>query len=263
MKILAQSTASYSQQELLLFGLTIAVIVISLLVLFLAINIMSAMYGLLLQKEHPEQVGKISVWGYLWQNLDRQWTNAIPLEKENTVMLDHNYDGIRELDNHLPPWWVYLFYITIVFSAVYMLNYHVFGWQDLPEGEYQAELVYAEEQKKLFASSINEENVKASKDAKELTVGKEVFVKECKMCHGEKGEGVIGPNLTDAYWLYGGSVNDIFKTIKYGAKNGMQPWEKKLSPSQIKAVSSYILTLQGTNPPNAKEPQGQKFVAKN
>lgn len=261
MKILAQTTP-FSQQELLLFSLTIAVIIIGLLVLFLAINILSAMYGLLLKQENPDQADKLSAWGYLWRNLDKQWTNAIPLDKEDTVMLDHNYDGIRELNNHLPPWWVSLFYITIVFAVVYMLNYHVFGWQELPEGEYQAELATAEVQKKLFAASINEDNVKASKDAKELAVGKEIFIKECKMCHGEKGEGVIGPNLTDVYWIYGGSINHIFKTIKYGAKNGMQPWEKKLSPTQIRAVSNYILTLQGTNPPNAKEPQGEKFTAK-
>jgi len=201
----------------------------------------------------------------LWASFDRQMTNAIPLNKENTILLDHNYDGIKELDNHLPPWWLYLFYGTIAFSVVYMLNYHVLNTQPLPAQEYETEMQLASievaEYMKKAAANIDETNVKFVKDNKvALEAGKKVFIENCAQCHGQAGEGGIGPNLTDEFWLYGGHIKNVFTVIKKGAKNGMQAWEKKLKPDEMQSVASYILTLQGTNPPNAKEAQGEKYV---
>jgi cytochrome c oxidase cbb3-type subunit 3 len=183
------------------------------------------------------------------------------------MLLDHNYDGIHELNNHLPPWWVYLFYITIIFAVVYLFNYHVLNLQPLPSKEYALEMETAAKEvalyKKMYANNIDETNVKITTDASELAAGKEVYLKECKACHGEKGEGGTGPNLTDEFWLHGGDIKYIFKTIKVGVQEkGMISWEKKLKPDVMRNVASYIITLQGTNPPNAKAPQGEKFESK-
>lgn len=202
-----------------------------------------------------------------WSNLDaRLFTKAIPLEKEADHLLDHDYDGIRELDNSLPPWWKYGFYVTIGVAIFYLFRFHVWNTGPTPEQEYQKEMAVAakqiEEYRKKAGDMVDEKTVTMA-DAKGIAEGQKIFQSNCFACHGAKGEGGVGPNLTDSYWLHGGTINDVFKTIKYGVPDkGMQAWEKTYSPSQIKALASYIKSLAGTNPPNAKAPQGDPFDEK-
>lgn len=261
----SRPAAGMTYQEMMLLvmmGLTIFIALMVLITVVYALQVIRVM----LQKELkdvalPVEESALSKW---WKSL----TNAVPVEKEETVMLDHNYDGIKELNNHLPPWWVYLFYGTIAFSVVYMLNYHVLSTQPLSAQEYELSMTTAnkevEEYKKKMASNINEENVVYVKDDKAaLVAGKEIFDKECITCHGKAGEGGIGPNMTDEFWIHGGGIKNVFKTIKYGVpQKGMIAWEKKLKPEQMQNVASFILTLQGTNPPNAKKAEGEKYVEK-
>ena len=179
----------------------------------------------------------------------------------NFLMEDHSYDGIQEYDNDLPPWWKYMFYATIVFGAVYLLNFHVFKSGQLQTQEYEAEMQEAALfMPKSTGGNANEKtDYKPLTDAAKLEAGHATFTQNCAACHGQNAEGMVGPNLTDEYWLHGGDVNDIFKTIKFGVTSkGMVAWQGKLTDDQILEVSSYILSVQGTNPANAKAPQGEK-----
>jgi cytochrome c oxidase cbb3-type subunit 3 len=202
-----------------------------------------------------------------WSKMDaRLFTKAIPIEKEADHLLDHNYDGIQELDNSLPPWWKYGFYLSIVFAVFYILHYHVWKTGSDPEQEYNTEMVVAakqiEEHRKKAGDMVDEKTVTLA-DAKGIEEGAKIFQAACMACHGGKGEGGVGPNLTDKFWLHGGSINDVFKTVKYGVpEKGMQAWEKTYSPSQIKNIASYIKSIAGTNPPNGKAPQGDPFEEK-
>lgn len=211
----------------------------------------------------PEEEAAVPGEGW-WARLDRRFfTRSIPLYKEKDHLLDHDYDGIQELDNSLPPWWKYGFYITIFIAVGYFFYFSVLGIGPSPEEEYQAEMSLAaaqiEEYRKASGESVDEKTVTMA-DAAGIAEGAKVYGQSCMPCHGAKGEGGVGPNLTDDYWLHGGSINDVFKTIKYGVPDkGMQAWEKMLSPTQIKNIASYIKTLKGTNPPNGKAAQGDLY----
>ncbi len=200
-----------------------------------------------------------------WQKLMHSLTDTVPLEKEETVMLDHNYDGIRELDNHLPPWWKWLFYFTIAWAFVYFFVYHVFGLFPLSQEEYDNEMVAArvamEAQMKLAGNVIDENTVEFTDDVALLEKGKAIYDRDCMPCHAPQGQGLIGPNFTDDYWIHGGSIKDMFIIIKNGVPlKGMISWQSKLSPADMRNVASYIITLRGTDPPNQKEPQGDLYV---
>lgn len=199
-----------------------------------------------------------SYWTIFWNKI-----NAFkPVEKEAEIMLDHNYDGITELDNHLPPWWKWLFYITIIWGIGYMIVYHVTDSLPLSDQEYQNEVTLAQEQKaKLLALKpavvIDENALQYTKDEVLIQNGRKVYVTNCASCHLANGEGSIGPNLTDEYWIHGGSIKDIYVTIKNGVQEkGMIPWGPVLSAEQIRDVSFYIMSIRGTNPANPKPPQG-------
>lgn len=191
---------------------------------------------------------------------------SISIEQEQEIMMDHDYDGIRELDNSLPPWWKYGFYLTIVFSVVYLCYYHVFemGALQLQELEIAEQKAAAalEEYRKYAANQVDESNVVFLTSESDIAEGKKLFTeKTCISCHGPQGGGGTGPNLTDAYWLHGGSASDIFKSIKYGIpEKGMKSWKNEITPSQMAQIVSYIHSLQGSNPPGAKEPQGELYV---
>ncbi len=187
-------------------------------------------------------------------------TGMMPMEMEHEIMLAHDYDGIRELDNRLPPWWVYLFYSTLVFAVVYIWFYHIHGSGNIQDEEYRTELVEAEALQKLMANKVDENSVKLLTESDKLKEGEVIYMKNCVACHGKKGEGSVGPNLTDDYWMHGGDIKDIFKTVKYGVPaKGMISWQAQLGPGQIQMVSSYVKSLRGTNPLGGKEPQGEAY----
>lgn len=177
-------------------------------------------------------------------------TDAVPIEQEATIMLDHEYDGIRELDNNLPPWWVWMFYATIVFAVIYIFNYHIFKTGDLQIDEYNKSIKQAELEVNAYldemAMNVDETNATLLTDKGDLSTGKALFETNCVVCHNPKGEGNIGPNLTDKTWVYGFDVKDLFKTIKYGTANGMPEHNSKLNPIQLQQVSSYVLSLPET-----------------
>lgn len=199
-----------------------------------------------------------------WSGVDKKlFTKAVPVEKEADIVLDHEYDGIRELDNSLPPWWKYGFIITIVISVIYMLHFHVLGSGKNPTEEYAAELQHAKLKLEAYEAKnkdkVDENNIQLA-DASGIAAGKDIFQQMCWACHGKMGEGGAGPNLTDEYWLHKGSLTDIYKSIKVGYPDkGMQAWEKQYSPKQIAQLASYIKTLKGTNPANAKAAQGDLY----
>jgi len=195
----------------------------------------------------------------------KRMTGTIPIEKEEDIMLDHNYDGIRELDNKLPPWWVAMFYITIAFAFVYFGYFHLSDYGMGSKETYESEMVAAKEAVKVYLASqavqVDETNVTALTDESAIALGKSIFTANCVACHGTNGEGGVGPNFSDAYWLHGGDIKDIFKTIKYGVpEKGMISWKSQLRAEDMQKVASYILTFQGTNPPNGKAPEGELYV---
>ncbi len=201
-----------------------------------------------------------------WARVNNKFfTKAVAVEKEADILLDHDYDGIRELDNALPPWWKYGFIITIVFAVVYLVHFHVLGSGNNPTQEYNAEMLRAAAQQEAYQAKnkdkVDENNILLA-DAVGIAAGKEIFQQTCWACHGRLGEGGAGPNLTDDYWLHKGSLNDIFHSIKTGYPDkGMQAWEKQFNPKQISNITSFIVKLSGTKPPNGKAPQGDIFTA--
>ncbi len=207
-----------------------------------------------------EQVAEENMWVKWWD----KFNSFRPIKEEAKIDLGHNYDGIRELDNRLPPWWLYGFYITIVFAGIYLWRYHVSHTAPLSGEEYSIAMAKAEAEKEAYlkksANNVDENTVVLLTDASALAAGKNVFATNCAACHLADGGGSVGPNLTDDYWLHGGSVKDIFKTVKYGVpEKGMRSWKEDLSPVQMSQVTSYIKSLRGTKPANPKEPQGSLY----
>ncbi len=222
------------------------------------------------QKEALIRSGKVhqpSGFRKWWSRLDAKYfTKAASLEKEADVLLDHDYDGIKELDNALPPWWKWGFYITIVVAGIYIFRYHITHSGLDPLQEYNKEMLAAAESLDNFKRNSKEafdEKTVTLADAKGIAEGKKVFAGTCFPCHGANGEGnAVGPNLTDKYWLHGGSIGEVFKTITNGVPDkGMQAWGKTFSPADIRNITSFVLSLQGSNPPNAKAPQGNLYEA--
>ncbi len=190
---------------------------------------------------------------------------TVPVELEEEVMTEHEYDGIRELDNVLPPWWVAMFYASIVFSVIYLAHYHVFKTGDLQIAEYHKSIEKAEQELEAYlatvAAQVDEHTATMVIDAGRLSQGEKIYTTNCAACHGMEGQGGVGPNLVDQYWIHGGSINDVFAVIKYGVPSkGMISWQSQLAPTDIQNVASYLLTFQGTDPPNQKEPEGELYI---
>ena len=169
-------------------------------------------------------------------------------DPQEPLLLDHNYDGIQELDNNLPRWWVWLFYITIIYSAVYLVYFHVTRTGDLQAAEYAKEMKSGE-QIKVAAMGKFEANMTALQPATNAIVlenGRQTYAKYCAPCHRADGGGLVGPNLTDDYWIHGSSYADSVKIIWDGVPaKGMITWKTVLKPEQIQDVASYIYTLRG------------------
>ncbi len=261
----ATTAASTPAVEAVIGGLDPnTVIILSVVVfieLFVIIYLYSILQKMLVALGYKE--AKESSWS--WKSISKKMTNAIPLERESEVATDHNYDGIIELDNSLPPWWVYMFYGTIAFGFAYVIYFHFLDGPSQAE-EYNKEIELASLKKtemlKQTAGKVDENTVKLLTEAADIAKGKSSFVTKCAACHGQAGEGGVGPNLTDEYWIHGGSINDIFKTIKYGVQEkGMIAWEAQMQPTEMQQVASFIMSLKGTNPANAKAPQGNLYKA--
>ena len=232
-------------------------------ILFLAFSI-RRMYTELLPEVSKAVKPKSALAGW-WSGLDKKiFTKAVPVEKEADVMLDHDYDGIRELDNALPPWWKYGFYFTIGVAFIYLLNFHVLGNGLNPTQEYTAEMDKAKIEKEAYEATnkdrIDENHVPLA-DAEGIKAGQALFQANCIACHLKDGGGNVGPNLTDEYWLHKGSLNDVYHTIKYGyADKGMQAWGNTFTEKQISFLASFVKSLKGTKPEVPKAPQGEIWV---
>lgn len=271
----AAATGGSGDSSLLKWLIILAgvIIIIAVLALFKALNAMlrvqeiNALRELGMEEAAQKLVAESHVpW---WRRVMERWTDAVPLEQEQAVLFEHKYDGIQELDNKLPPWWLALFYITIAFAVVYIFYYHVSGMGMSSQEMYAQEMKQAEaavaDYKATHGSGLDETNVTLADDETTLSIGETVYKTNCVPCHGSQGEGGIGPNMADKYWIHGGSIQDVFKVIKDGVpEKGMLAWKDQLKAEQIQAVASYILVkLQGTNPPNAKEPQGDLYEPEN
>lgn len=200
------------------------------------------------------------------QNLLSKLTRSKPIEQEGELLLEHDYDGIKELDNDLPPWWVNLFYATAIFAVIYLVRFHVMdAYTQAEEFEQEVQLANAELEK-MKANSPKEEitldKVVMLTDEASLAKGKEIFTNACAACHKADGGGIVGPNLTDEFWINGGGIKNVFKIISEGSKNNpsMVAWNKTLESTDIQKVASYVLSLQGTKPAGAKPAEGEKWV---
>ena len=243
------------------FYLLMTVIGLELVIVFAMVLYMRTLINSL--KKQPEfesnkapKESRLSFWD--------KFHDLKPIEREADLLLDHDYDGIKELDNSLPPWWKYGFYLTIFTGIIYLYYYHGGGNGPLSADEYAMEVQKGEADKAAYlaktSGNIDENNVKME-DAAGITAGKELFVKNCAPCHQPDGGGLVGPNLTDDYWLHGGALKDVFKTIKYGyIDKGMKSWKDDFSPKQLQTLASFVKSLQGTTPAKPKEKQGELYV---
>ncbi|WP_425235720.1 cbb3-type cytochrome c oxidase N-terminal domain-containing protein [Ulvibacterium sp.] len=209
---------------------------------------------------------KAKRWEWKWgKKIYQRSLGSKPIEAEGEIILDHNYDGIRELDNKLPPWWVWMFYATIVFGVIYLARFHVFGDYTQDE-EYVTEVALAEaeieEYKKTAKDFVDVNTVELLTDASDLSAGKAIFETNCVACHMADGGGGIGPNLTDEHWILGGGIKNVFNTVSEGGRDGkgMVAWKNVLKPAEMAQVSSYLLTFQGTTPANPKAPEGDIWI---
>jgi cytochrome c oxidase cbb3-type subunit 3 len=188
-------------------------------------------------------------------------------EEQKQLLLDHDYDGIKELDNNLPTWWVYLFYGCIVFAAVYLVRFEIMGADD-QETELKKEIAQAkievEEYMKNAPDLMDEKTVTLLTDPAALAEGKTIFTTNCAACHRADAGGQIGPNLTDDQWILGGGIKNIFHTLVNGGRDGkgMIAWKGTLKPKEMQKVASYILSLKGSNPKDPKAPEGEVWVEK-
>lgn len=253
------SSPEEAQQIVMTEDIFWVLITVNLLLVGILIAILLLIKNLLKSLKGEESIKAATVKQDIWAGT---LNDAVPVEREAEIMMDHEYDGIRELDNNLPPWWIWGFYFSIAFAGVYLAYYHITGKGDLQIAEYNKEMEEGRLQKEAFlakaGAKVDENTVVAFTEAAQLEKGKETFKTFCAACHGQTGEGGVGPNFADDYWIHGGGIKNIFKTVKYGVPaKGMIAWEAQLTPVQIQEVSSYILTMKGTNPANPKEPQGE------
>ena len=249
-----QLTGALDPNTIMIFLLVIGIELFVILYLYAILQKMLIALGYKTKEE--------SKWTYA--AIMKRMTKSIPLDREAEVATDHNYDGIVELDNSLPPWWVYLFYGTIAFAMVYLVYFNYFDGPS-QKMEYDTEVAQALMKKNEFlkkaAASVDETSVVVLSDDASVAKGKGSFVTKCAACHGQNGEGLVGPNLTDEYWIHGGGIKDIFKTIKYGwPEKGMISWESQIQPLEMQQIASFIYSLKGSKPANAKAPQGTIYI---
>lgn len=245
-------------------GLTVILILITIIYLVRIINLLvRETEKARAAKEGVQYVPRPSFFEKIWDDLNA----SVPVSQEKDIDMGHSFDGIRELDNHLPPWWKGLFYGCIIWGIGYLIVYHVTDSLPLSEAEYHEELAVAREKARMLAASrpaeaIDENTLTYNADPERIAKGQAVFnSNNCGSCHRQDGGGnTIGPNLTDAYWLHGGSVQNIFRTISIGVvEKGMPAWGKVMSAADVRDVTFYVMSLQGSEPRDAKGPQGEFY----
>ncbi|MBL7867479.1 MAG: c-type cytochrome [Flavobacterium lindanitolerans] len=254
----------------------ISVFLVVFLFLLIAIEVVVAAvdnvtYHLLTdeQRKQLDEANEIKITdSKLFQKIKKWFVKESPIEQEADIMLNHDYDGIKELDNDLPPWWTKLFYACIVFAFIYLAKYHIFG-HDNQAKEFETEMAEAklavEEYKKTAKDLIDAETVTLLTDTGDIAAGKTIFETNCVACHRPDAGGAIGPNLTDDHWILGGGIKNVFHTITEGGRDGkgMVAWKGTLKPSEIQQVASYVLSLQGSNPKDPKPAEGEIWVEEN
>lgn len=242
------------------FYALMGIISLELLVIISLVFFIRTMVRLISTDPQKAEVAKKVVKINFWDKIN----DVVPIEKEADIMLDHDYDGIRELDNSLPPWWKYGFYLTIITAVVYLWYYHAGGNGPSSYDEFVAEVQAGEEAKAAYlaksANNVDENTVKMLDEAG-IASGRTIFEQSCAACHSKDGGGGVGPNLTDEYWLHGGGLKDVFKSIKYGwVDKGMKSWKDDFSPNQIAQIACYVKSLHGTKPAAPKDKQGELYI---
>lgn len=239
-------------------------IAVELVAIYVIIVWIKYFTGIQAYHEIRQESASESSWSFskLWARINK----LRPVEEEGQLDTGHSYDGIRELDNATPPWFTVSFAATIVFSIFYLYRYHVAYSAPNQIEEYKIAVAEARVAQKEYlagqANLVDETNV-IMLDAAGVAAGKALYAGNCVACHGAEGQGGVGPNLTDDYWIHGGSIKDVFKTIKYGVvEKGMKPWQEDFSANQIAQLASFVESLYGTNPPGAKEKQGELYDRK-
>lgn len=200
---------------------------------------------------------------YLTMSEQNNDPKNIILKDEEHLVLDHNYDGIQELDHPLPRWWVWLFYLSIIY-AVFYAGYYMIGSGPTLRQELDIALKEIESKKAPAAGGSDESDetfVAWMGDESHIQAGQKVFVSKCAACHGDKAQGLVGPNLTDDNWLHGeGKLVGIAKVIREGVMDkGMPPWNQLLTSDEVKSTVAFLAKLHGSNPPGGKPAQGEKF----
>lgn len=260
--------AIIEQPFALLFVVIVLVVSIAIEVTISALNRILYL-SLSEEKRKAYDTAQVERSTYLSRKFERimqAMTKSKKIEEEHEIVLDHNYDGIRELDNRLPPWWVYSFYLTIIFAVIYLVRFHIINDYNQEE-EYLVEVEQAEIEiekwKEANKDFVNIDNVTMLEDDARLANGEQIYIQNCVACHKIDGGGGIGPNLTDKNWILGGGIKNIFNTISEGGRSGkgMVAWKNSLSPSEMQEVASYVMTFQGTTPADPKESEGDIWVA--
>ncbi|MFM1971673.1 MAG: hypothetical protein RL185_355 [Bacteroidota bacterium] len=262
--VVASSTAYYGGMSSLSFWTLSTVLALELVIIFVMLYFIRNLWRILNPapvKVVAEGAKSLSWIKTTWNSLDKKFfTKAAPIEQEADIMLDHDYDGIKELDNALPPWWKYGFYITIFVAIFYILKFEVWHTGMNPTEEYTTEMAEAKVETEAYLASMKEnvdEKSVTMLDAAGIASGKTLYTKTCVACHSPNGAGGVGPNLTDNYAIHGATIQDIFKTIKYGwPDKGMQAWQSNFSPVEMQQLASYVKSLVNTNVAEGKAAQG-------
>lgn len=245
------------------FYVLTSVIGLELLVILVLLYALRILAGIESKRKRKAAVaGKPAIsW---WERVNK--TRSVSTEAEQEADMGHDFDGIRELNNPTPPWWKWAFFLSFIFGIIYLWVYHISHSAPLQLEELAIAEAHAAEAKEAYlanaANNIDEHSVKLLTEAADISSGQKLFSTNCAACHGAAGQGMVGPNLTDNYWLHGGKINEVFSTIKYGVpEKGMKSWKDDFSPKQIAQLASFIKSIHDTHPAGAKEPQG--LVAEN
>lgn len=247
---------------LLLVGAMMIILIVLLIVMLVLLGVTAQ----ILLGRNLQAQGKESQSVDFITQLKQRWVTGKlkPVGQEGDMLLDHNYDGIKEMDYSMPPWLRYVFIGTFIFAVFYVPAYMYFDLVPDQKSEYKAEIqeaaLMAELRAKAGLMSITAETAEEMDDEETIMAGKTIFEKSCAVCHAPDGGGGVGPNLTDEYWLHGNDIKGVFTTVSEGVpQKGMVPWKGKLSPKEIQDVANFVISLAGTTPAKPKEPQGNKI----